>query len=521
MTDFSSDRPTPRRRPTRRRRPPEETRPRDWSFLRVPIAALAVTAIVVVIASLIAWRTPEPPPPDPIVQPVASALAVCPKPGESGTDLFVRVTAATVPGLPGQESGQARLFPLTGSGNNKEFTEPGEQTQLEFNNTNSPPVLGLATGGVAPGFIADQRGRDARGTGRGMSSVACSGAGSDFWFIGGGAVIGQRSRIYLTNTDDFPAQVDLKIYTSAGPIETDAARGVVVPPKDQVTLNLDALAPRIEVAAVRVQARSGRVSAAMSDEVMAGLRSKGADWLPVAARPATKVLVPGVFNGGGARNLSVLVPGKEGTEVTIRALTSDGAFVPVGAELLTLAPGELSTINLAKALDGQAATIELTATQPIVAGMRQEFGKGERNGELAFTAGTVPWQGTGAVSGLPTSSISDVRLWVTAPEADANVTVSLIGYADGTSQPPSTAQDVSVKAGQSVKVDITPPAGADWYTAVVTTKDQPVLVAHRVVERSRFGDLITGYPWSPVRVTVSTPVAQEDLDAAFIRESGG
>ena len=60
---------------------------------------------------------------------------------------------------------------------------------------------------------------------------------------------------------------------------------------------------------------------------------------------------------------------------------------------------------------------------------------------------------------------------------------------------------------------VDPPAGIDWFTAIVTpTNDSgPVLVAHRVREISKYGDLVTGYPWLPLRDTVTVPVAEEDL----------
>jgi hypothetical protein len=37
-----------------------------------------------------------------------------------------------------------------------------------------------------------------------------------------------------------------------------------------------------------------------------------------------------------------------------------------------------------------------------------------------------------------------------------------------------------------------------------------VVVAHRLKERSRFGDLMTGYPWPPLRTEVVVPTAVQD-----------
>ena len=59
---------------------------------------------------------------------------------------------------------------------------------------------------------------------------------------------------------------------------------------------------------------------------------------------------------------------------------------------------------------------------------------------------------------------------------------------------------------------LNPPAGIVWYTAVVTpvAGSGPVLVAHRVRESSGNGDLVTGYPWNPLRVQVVVPTAVQD-----------
>jgi hypothetical protein len=69
-----------------------------------------------------------------------------------------------------------------------------------------------------------------------------------------------------------------------------------------------------------------------------------------------------------------------------------------------------------------------------------------------------------------------------------------------------------VGAGQLRNIRLTPPPGVDWYTAVVTPVEGsgPVVVAHRLREQSRFGDLVTGYPWTPLRTQVVVPTAVQD-----------
>jgi hypothetical protein len=76
---------------------------------------------------------------------------------------------------------------------------------------------------------------------------------------------------------------------------------------------------------------------------------------------------------------------------------------------------------------------------------------------------------------------------------------------------------VVIKAGEMKNFALDAPAGVEWFTAVVTpvAGSGPVLVAHRIREKSRFGDLVTGYPWTPLRTQVSVPVAQYEQSVAL------
>ena len=71
---------------------------------------------------------------------------------------------------------------------------------------------------------------------------------------------------------------------------------------------------------------------------------------------------------------------------------------------------------------------------------------------------------------------------------------------------------VKVKAGSVAWIPIIPPSGADWFTAIVSTNEGSgrVVVAHRVLETSDYGDLVTGYPWTPIRTEVEVPQAEQD-----------
>jgi hypothetical protein len=244
----------------------------------------------------------------------------------------------------------------------------------------------------------------------------------------------------------------------------------------------------------------------------------GTDWVPPAAAPSTRVYVPGIVSGDGARVLSVSAPGGDDAIVSIRLITPDGTFAPAERSQIEVTADTVVTLDMAPVLDKQPATLELTSDVPIVAGMRQFFGGKSVQDETSFTAGAQPFTGPSAVSGLPVRPATDVRVSITAPETDAEVDIVLLPFRGGKDAAvPTAPRRVTVSAGKLRYIKLDPPAGVDWYTAVVTpvAGSGPVLVAHRVREQSKYGDLVTGYPWNPLRIEVVVPTAEQDPSVAL------
>ena len=99
-----------------------------------------------------------------VVEPIGTSVVLCPEPG-IGSDTGVRVTAAVVPGLPGQDTGAGRAALATLPGTpevSRALTAPGQQVQITGFGRKLPPIEGLGFGALAPGFIADQWSRDPR-----------------------------------------------------------------------------------------------------------------------------------------------------------------------------------------------------------------------------------------------------------------------------------------------------------------------------------------------------------------------
>lgn len=491
------------------------SRVRSLGAMPTRVRALALWAAVVatiVGAGVIAQQQRDDTQPAAVrVEPVRSAVLMCPEPGGQADD-GVRITAAVIPGQPGQdESGAASLRTLPGKNEaSREIEVPGGQAQINAFGERRPPIVAVGTGSLAPGLVADQWGRDPRGRGRGLASTACAPASSQSWFVGGGAIAGRQTRIVLVNPDETAAAVDLVIHGPEGVIDAPGGRGLVVAPLDRLVVRLDTLVPGVRATAVHVIARTGRIGAAVDDDQMTGLDSVGSDWIPVAAPPSTSVYVPGVLPGAGARVLSIVAPDADAT-VSITVITADGTFAPAERATVRVSAQAVATLDLAPVIGGVPATIKLTSDTPIVAGMRQFFGGRRVQNETSFTAGRQPFTGPAAVTGLPVRSRTDVRLAITAPDGPAEIDVTVLPFAGGTEAAVAVApRRVTIDAGTVRFIRIPAPAGVDWYTAVVTPIEGSVLVAHRVRERSTFGDLITGYPWSPLRIEVPVPSVAAD-----------
>jgi hypothetical protein len=327
------------------------------------------------------------------------------------------------------------------------------------------------------------------------------------------------TRVLLVNPDVTSAIVDVIIHGPDGEIETPTTRGLVVPGQDRVIVRLDEVAPGINGTAFHVIARAGRVGASVVDEQRSGLDAIGTDWIPAAADPATNVYLPGILAGDGARVLSVVSTSDSDAIVDIRVLAQDGSYQPFDRGSVTVPAGAVTTLDMTPALPPSPngilpAALQLTSDQPIVVGMRQFFGGRNVQNEASFTAGAQPFAGPSAVSGLPVRSATDVKLQISAPATSVEVDVTMLPFRGGTTIAEETEPvRVSVPAGEVRVITFEPSTDVDWFTGVITPVpgSGPILAAHRVKERSDFGDLITGYPWKPLRVRVPVPQVVPDV----------
>jgi hypothetical protein len=327
-----------------------------------------------------------------------------------------------------------------------------------------------ATGAMAQGFEAEE----ATATGVGM--VSCTHPGSDMWFVGTGDQTGApASRLYLMNTGALAANVEVTLLTDAG-IQQGLSSAIPVGPGRYLSVDLAQYAHGSVVMAVHVQTSTGQVAAAVWQGPASG---SGGTWLPQAAEPATRVVIPGLTTASSAARLFVVVPGASDAKVKVVALTAHGLFDPFGPAAEDAPAAASSSFGL-QPLGASAAGLVLTSNVPITAAIAVPG-----SGIGSFSAAAAPVTQQGIVAGNPAGKQYSTGLVLSAPDGAATATISVIpGQAGaGTSgQAVPTPQVVHVASGDTVSVTVQPPAGSQPFAIVLTPKPgSGPLYAARVV----------------------------------------
>ncbi|MDQ1627663.1 MAG: hypothetical protein QOI54_1407 [Actinomycetota bacterium] len=494
---------------------------------------LSLLAVVALLLAGLGWATQAPPATTPRaaaqlrpVVPVASASAACPDPvvdarSSTEVDLAVAGQADGRASAGDSPAGEARLRGLGGRGPVAATLDHPSSTHVSATAT-GVPLLASASGALAPGLVASMTTRSTGDELRGLSSTACLPPGTDFWFVGSGAVIGQRGRVYLTNPEPVPAVVDLTLYGPDGVVDATSGRGVTVAAGAQEVLKLDALAPDVPALGVHVSVRQGRVSAAVRDQQVEGLTPRGADWLPAAAPPSRHLVLPGVAAGAGERHLMIVVPGDSDAIVRVRILGVDGGFVPAGLDVVEARAGRLTDLDLASYAGGRPVAIQLSADAPVTAGLLSQIGLGgEKPSELAYTAAAPVLQRSAPavvpdLCGRAAGPTVRCALRLAAPGEAAAVEVTPLAPATG------PTRRVVVPAGSQVAV-----AGSDLSDAAsfaVVVRRLPgsaqVVAAREITEADPSGDFVTTSLVTSPRYSVRVPPVLADLSTGLRPRNG-
>ena len=417
---------------------------------------------------------------------VTSDVRVCPPPGrDSGPG---RIAMIAMPS--GATKGSAVLTPVpqsspTTAAAGKGRSARNSQTQPPSLSISRPGAMSLLTapgtdaavvtaaGAMAQGLEAEQAGTS------GMSAIACGRPGSDMWFVGTGQQDGAADiQLYLMNAGSLAASVDVTIVTDSGVVQGSLATGITVPPRQFVVQSIAPFVHGSAVLALHVQTTSGQVAASVWE---GPARGTGGAWLPMAADPATRLVIPGLTAASGAARLLVVVPGNTDAQLKVTALTPQGNYLPFGSSAVDAPAAAASSFTLSS-LGGAAAGIELSSSVPVNAAVLVPG-----NGIGAFTTATGPVAEQGIVAGNPVGSGFTTGLLLSAPGGTVQARVTAI---EGTAGPSAaaattTTQVVTVKAGHTIAVAIRPPRGTRTAFATVITPlagSGPLYAARLVTE---------------------------------------
>jgi Family of unknown function (DUF5719) len=330
-----------------------------------------------------------------------------------------------------------------------------------------PPALGpvaiAATGPVTDSLSAVQFTRAAVNGEQQVSTAQCDSPTTDAWFAGFSSNVGAHATLLLSNVDAVPATVDVSIWGAQGG-EPNVRRGITVAALTQVEVPLDQIEPGLPVGIAHVAATAGRVVPALRGDAENGSIPLGVDWLPPTAAPATTLTVPGILGDIGSRRLIVGNPGTVDATFALTVVTADGAFMPTEFTSLTVDAGEVSDVSLDPVLQGDAAAIVVTSSQPVVAGGISTLPlDGAGGSDFAFTGATAPLTGPTVVAGGEVGAGRQTQLVMSAPGDDASVRIVIL---PSVVDSPEVVNDMTVPGGTTTVLDL----------AVLTTDSAPAVV---------------------------------------------
>jgi hypothetical protein len=179
---------------------------------------------------------------------------------------------------------------------------------------------------------------------------------------------------------------------------------------------------------VAAQASQGRVTAVAKRTQTSQLKRAGVDWQIPSASPSTMVVIPGIPEDDGGRQLAVTNPSHTRASVAVQVLGFQGPYEPKGAASLDVPPESTATVDLQAGLAGEAGSVKLTSNAPVTGSVISTSRRGGAGTDLAVQSAAVPLIGTG-VSALATSNIADSVLVVSnTGDGDAQITFDVLSY---------------------------------------------------------------------------------------------
>jgi hypothetical protein len=436
------------------------------------------------------------------------ALAAMPASAGPGSAVITRLTPAgsstagpvvatdTSPGIL-QVSGVKAASPLTKA---EQAGRPGSSPNV----STSPARGGIqveASGAMAQGLQVEQTGAG------GLVTAQCSAPGTSFWFVGPGQASASTIELYLANTGSQAADAQVSVLTDVTkgpPLLGNADNGITVPPHSMVVQSLGRLLESSKVMALNVTTSGGQVVAALRETKSA---ADAGSWLAPTRAPARHLVIPGMPQSTGFRDLYIAVPGTAAAQVKITAVTAKGSYQPTGGTGIELLGGSAVSIAL-PSLGGVAGAISISSNVPVTATMLVPGGAAGTPGVLAVSDGPILEQGV--LADNPAKSAGKTALVLSAPMKAATVRITTATNSTAAAAP---AKIVQISAGSSVVVPVAPPSGSKVtsFAVIVTPVGGGPVYAGRIISSRGTVQSVLGVPSSPTWIPL--PGVTESLSA--------
>ena len=396
----------------------------------VPGAVAVTLALATVAAGLL---PPQAAPPVEVPPDSSRVSLVCPS--FSSATASVRVVAAT--------SGAAlRTAPLSNPGKEDEASgvaklqNAAEPVRISGRRSDAFGGATLVTAGAGPE--------------RGLSASGCQAPRTDNWFTGVDLSGDTQAELHLANLDAAEAAVDVTVWSDQGRLAAPGSRGLIVPGHSQRTVSVGQLVRSGTPLTLLVRTSQGRVAAFLRERQWQGTTPLGAEWIAPTDAPAAEVVIAGIPQGVGRRELVVANPGERTAGVRIEVLGTSGRTAIAGQETMDLPAGTTRSVDLVAGLAEQAGSLRLESTQPITAALRLTRPDGTRPSDPAVTTASGALASTTLLP-VPIPSGGKAVLILANPGTEDAAAAVAVSDDAGT---PADPTQVTIPAGASALVPL-------------------------------------------------------------------
>ncbi len=212
--------------------------------------------------------------------------------------------------------------------------------------------------------------------------TTCANGEPDQWFVGGSGEITSQDQIVLVNSGLTPATISINLF---GHHSNSLQITRTIAANTQSTFGIAGLLPGEVSPAIEILTLSGRVTPYLLDVRSKGLSSLGGGLVPVSQSPDTTQVIPGVVsnlkiigknNASEQLFLRLLVPGNIDATASVKVISNDGSFVPLGLDQINISHQKTIDLPLTNFYAPNPVAIVISSDQPLVAVAGQFFSNG-------------------------------------------------------------------------------------------------------------------------------------------------